>query len=124
ELAAEIETVRARHGATCVLAQDYGTTGWLAFYLPRGTCVVQQNQRIRWVNMGEPDPKLLAGKLLHVDELRPDGHPVLNDLFVKVTQVAQLQRKRGPLVVETYSVDLLEDAKGDVLDRSPPPEAR
>jgi hypothetical protein len=85
---------------------------------------VQQNQRIRWVNMGEPDAKLLAGKLLYVDELRPDGHPVLNDLFAKVTQVAQLQRKRGPLVVETYGVDLLEEAKGDVLDRSPPPEAR
>ena len=124
ELAEGIEAVRARHGATCVLAQDYGTTSWLAFYLPRGTCVAQQNQRIRWVNMGEPDPKLLAGKLLYVDELRPDGHPVLNQLFAKVTQVAQLQRKRGPLVVETYGIDLLEGAKGDVLDRSPPPEAR
>jgi hypothetical protein len=41
-----------------------------------------------------------------------------------VTQIAQLQRKRGPLVVETYGIDLLEGAKGDVLDRSPPPEAR
>ena len=30
----------------------------------------------------------------------------------------------GPLVVETYSVELLEGAKGDVLDRSPPPEAQ
>jgi hypothetical protein len=124
ELAAEIEAVRARSGATCVLAQDYGTTGWLAFYLPRGTCVVQQNQRIRWVNMPEPDPKLLAGKLISVDELRPDGHPALDELFAKVTQIAQLQRKRGPLVIETYGIDLLEGAKGDVLDRSPPPEAR
>jgi hypothetical protein len=105
-----------------VLAPDYGTTGWLAFYLPRGTCVVQQNQRIRWANMPEPDPKLLAGKLIYVDELRPDGHPFLNDLFTQVTRVAELQRKRGPLVVETYGVDLLEGAKGDVLDRSPPPE--
>ena len=122
ELAAGIEAERARHGATCVLAQDYGTTGWLAFYLPRGTCVVQQNQRIRWANMPEPDPKLLAGKLLYVDELRGDGHPALNDLFAQATQVAQLQRKRGPLVVETYGVDLLEGARGDVLDRSPPPE--
>src|SRR6185436_1317882 len=93
ELAAEIEAVRARSGATCVLAQDYGTTGWLAFYLPRGTCVLQQNQRIRWVNMPEPDPKLLAGKLISVDELRPDGHPALDELFAKVTQIAQLQRK-------------------------------
>jgi len=123
ELAAEIETVRARSGATCVLAPDYGTTGWLAFYLPRGTCVVQQNQRIRWVNMPEPDAKLLAGKLLYVDELRADGS-ALGDRFAKVTQIAQLQRKRGPLVVETYGIDLLEGAKGDVLDRSPPPEAR
>ncbi|MBR0844202.1 glycosyltransferase family 39 protein [Bradyrhizobium liaoningense] len=124
ELAAEIEAVRARTGASCVLAPDYGTTGWLAFHLPRGTCVAQQNQRIRWVNMGEPDPKLLAGKLLYIDELRPDGHPFLDDLFAQVTQVAQVQRKRGPLVVETYSIDLLEGARGDVLDRSPPPEAR
>jgi hypothetical protein len=122
ELAAGVEAVRVHHGATCVLAPDYGTTGWLAFYLPRGTCVVQQNQRIRWVNMPEPDPKLLAGKLIYVDELRDDGHPALDDLFTQVTQVAQLQRKRGPLVVETYGIDLLEGARGDVLDRSPPPE--
>jgi 4-amino-4-deoxy-L-arabinose transferase-like glycosyltransferase len=124
ELAAEIEAVRARVGASCILAPDYGTTGWLAFYLPRGTCVVQQNQRIRWVNMAEPDPKLLAGKLLYVDELRAGGHPFLDDLFAMVTRVAELQRKRGPLVIETYGIDLLEGAKGDVLDRSPPPEAR
>src|ERR1700730_263130 len=55
-MADEIEAVRARVGATCVLAPDYGTTGWLAFYLPNGTCVAQQTQRIRWVNMPEPTP--------------------------------------------------------------------
>ena len=75
ELAAEIEAVRLRVGAGCVLAPDYGTTGWLAFYLPKGTCVVQPTQRIRWVNMPEPDPALLAGKLLYVDEMRPGGQP-------------------------------------------------
>ena len=79
ELAAEIEAVRVRVGATCVLAPDYGTTGWLAFYLPRGTCVVQPTQRIRWVNMPEPDPALLAGKLLYVDEVRPGGQPYLTE---------------------------------------------
>ena len=64
-----------RVGATCVLAQDYGTTGWLAFYLPKGTCVAQQNQRIRWVNMPEPDAAQLEGKLLYVDEARAGGQP-------------------------------------------------
>ncbi len=52
-----------RVGATCVLAPDYGTTGWLAFYLPKGTCVAQQSQRIRWVNMPEPDCGAACGKV-------------------------------------------------------------
>ncbi len=29
---------------------------------------------------------------------------------------------RGPLMIETYALDLLDGAKGDVLDHSPPPE--
>jgi hypothetical protein len=105
-----------------VLAPDYGTTGWLAFYLPKGTCVLQQAQRIRWVNMPEPDPALLAGKLLFVDEVRPGGHPQLKQIFTRVEQVAELPRKRGPLTIETYALELLDGARGDVLDRSPPPE--
>ena len=52
----------------------------------------------------------------------PDGHPAVHDLFAKVTQVAQLQRKRGPLVIETYALNLLSGPKGDVFDHSPPPE--
>jgi 4-amino-4-deoxy-L-arabinose transferase-like glycosyltransferase len=122
ELAGEIEAVRARVGAGCVLAPDYGTTGWLAFYLPKGTCVVQPTQRIRWVNMPEPDPALLAGKLLYVDEARPGGRPYLNEGFARVEQVAELKRMRGPLTIETYALDLLQGPKREVLDRSPPPE--
>ena len=121
ELADHIEAVRSRTGATCVLAPDYGTTSWLAFYLPRGTCVVQPTQRIRWVNMGEPDPALLKGPLLFVDETRP-VQPYLKDRFAQVERVAELPRKRGPLTIETYALDLLREPKADVLDRSPPPE--
>ena len=122
ELARGIEAVRLREGAGCVLAPDYGTTGWLAFYLPKGSCVAQQGQRIRWVNMPEPDPSLLKRKLLYVDEARPSLQPYLQDRFAKVEEVAQLPRRRGPLTIETYALDVLEGAKGEVLDRSPPPE--
>jgi Dolichyl-phosphate-mannose-protein mannosyltransferase len=122
ELADGIEAVRRRVGASCVLAPDYGTTGWLAFYLPKGTCVVQPTQRIRWVNMPEPDPALLAGKLLFVDEVRPGGRPYLKPTFARIERVAELPRKRGPLTIETYALDLLEGPEGEVLDRSPPPE--
>jgi 4-amino-4-deoxy-L-arabinose transferase-like glycosyltransferase len=122
ELAREIERVRLRVGARCVLAPDYGTTGWLSFYLPKGSCVVQPTQRIRWVNMPEPDAALLAGKLLYVDEARPVASPYVTDHFGRIEQVAELTRKRGPLTVETYALRLLEDPVGSVLDRSPPPE--
>jgi Dolichyl-phosphate-mannose-protein mannosyltransferase len=122
ELAAEIEAVRERTGAVCVLAPDYGTTSWLAFYLPRGTCVVQPTQRIRWVNMAEPDPTQLTGKLLWVDEARLLAQPYVTDTFGKVERVAELERMRGPLVIETYELDLLEDARRPVLDDYPPPE--
>ena len=123
ELASQIEAVRVRLGATCVLAPDYGTTGWLAFYLPRGTCVVQPTQRIRWVNMPEPDPAQLTGKVLYVDEARALGPPLyLQNSYTRIERVAELPRKRGPLVIETYALDLLEDAKGEVIDHTLPPE--
>jgi len=111
--------VRIRVGATCVLAPDYGTTGWLTFYLPKGSCVVQPTQRIRWVNMPEPDRSLLAGKLLYVDEARSVERPYLKRVFARVERVTELKRMRGPLTVETYALDLLDDAKGEVLNDSP-----
>jgi 4-amino-4-deoxy-L-arabinose transferase-like glycosyltransferase len=122
QLASEIEAVRARLGAACVLAPDYGTTGWLAFYLPKGSCVLQPTQRIRWVNMPEPDPARLSGKLLYVDELRASVPQYLDETFSYIERVAELPRKRGPLTIETYGLDLLDGAKRDVLDNSPPPE--
>ena len=122
ELARQIEAVRSRVGAACVLAGDYGTTGWLMFYLPKGTCVLQRNERIRWVNMPEPDPARLGGKLLYVGEPSAATHAMLTQNFSRVEKVAELSRMRGPLLIETYQLDLLEGATGDVLDHSPPPE--
>jgi len=122
ELAGQIEVVRQRVGAQCILAPDYGTTSWLIFYLPRGTCVLQPTQRIRWVNMPAPDPVLLAGKLLFVDELRNQRQPYLDQTFSHIERVAEFPRKRGPLTIETYGLDLVDGARRDVLDNSPPPE--
>ena len=122
ETAREIEAVRLRTGATCVLAPDYGTTSWLAFYLPKGSCVAQQAQRIRWINMPEPEAKSIGGKLLYVDDSWPRGRPFLKDFFARVENVGEVQRKRGPLLIETYMLMLLEGPNGEVFDRTPPPE--
>jgi hypothetical protein len=122
KLAGEIEAVRARVGASCVLAMDYGTTAWLSFYLPPGTCVQQAIQRIRWVNFPSPAPEQLAGKLLFVDEAQLGLRPYVTQRFGRVAQAVQLPRMRGPLVIETYAVYELSEPKGQVFDDSPPPE--
>lgn len=122
ELAAQIAAAQRRTDAACVLAKDYGTTSWLMFYLPKGTCVLQYNERIRWVNMPAPDATALSGKLLFVDEPKPEVQTLLAERFARVEVVGEVVRKRGPLVVETYRLTLLEGAKGDALDNSPPPE--
>ena len=119
ETASEIEKVRVRVGATCVLAPDYGTIGWLAFHLPKGTCVAQQNQRIRWVNMPEPSAAQLAGKLLYVRDVVQAS---LKDAFARVDKVAEVTRKRGPLLIETYALDVMERPTDGVFDHRPPPE--
>mgnify|MGYP006883598663 CR=1 FL=1 len=49
DLAGEIEALGRRAGAVWLLTPDYGPAGWLAFYLPKGPCVVQPTQRLRWV---------------------------------------------------------------------------
>jgi len=71
------------HRGGCVAWPDYGTTGWLAFYLPKGTCVVQPTQRIRWVNMPEAGSEAARfSRAAHVDEARPGGRPYLaGDLY-------------------------------------------
>lgn len=120
EMVAEIDAVRQRVGAGCVLADDYGTTSWLAFYLPKGACVAQRTHRFRWVNMPEPDKAQLGGKLLLVGE--PDA-PMLTGSpsgFDRVERIGAVARKRGPLVIERIDLDLLEGAKGDVFDRRRP----
>jgi hypothetical protein len=43
-------------------------------------------------------------------------------MFSHVERIAEVQRKRGPLVIESYALYVLEGPTGDVFDRSPPPE--
>lgn len=121
-LATEIEALRRANGAGCVIGPDYGTTSWLKFYLPHDICVESRIQRIRWVNMPPPDPAALAGKLIYVDELGR-SQTGMQALYTRFEKLAIVPRKRGPLVIENYEIDLMEGPKsGEVLDTSPPPE--
>jgi hypothetical protein len=118
-VADEIALIRDRAGASCVLAGDFGTTAWLMFYLPTGSCVTQRGERIRWVNMPDPASALLHGKLLFVSANVPAWRYLG---YHYRTPVTHLERKRGPTTIESYELVLLEAQPGDVFDRHPPPE--
>ena len=119
ELAAEIEAMRAKSGVRCVLAQGYGVTSWLRFYLPKGTCVEQHFERIRWINAPPPNADQLTGRLLYVDDELANW-PRVAQSFNHVEKVATLERKRGPLTIETFQIDVVAEPKGDVLAPLPP----
>ena len=72
--------------------------------------------------MPEPDAVQLAGKLLYVYQAGLGETPLLKNKFVRIDRVSEVQRKRGPLVIETFVLDLLGGSKGEVFDRSPPSE--
>jgi len=120
DLANEIETLRIKQNANCVMAADYGTTSWLMFYLPKGTCVAQYQQRYRWTFMNEPDADLLKGRAILIGPagaLTPQRAS-----YARIEKLAELSRKRSGVAIETYQADLLEGPRGEVLDRSRPPE--
>ncbi|RTL51118.1 MAG: glycosyltransferase family 39 protein [Bradyrhizobiaceae bacterium] len=119
-MARDIEAAREVLGATCVLANDYGTTSMLMFYLPKGSCIAQYSGRIRWENLPEPDDALLRGRVLMVGMRNADT--ILQDKYARTERLQDLTRTRLGAVIETYELDLLERAKGATLDRSPPPE--
>lgn len=120
DMAQEIEGMRKLTGAACILGQDYGSTAWMMFYLPKGTCVVQRGDRYRWSSAFEPNPSFLTGKLLLVGFF--NGPARLKDDFARIEKIGDVTRKRSGVAIETYEVDIAENARGDALDRSQPPE--
>jgi 4-amino-4-deoxy-L-arabinose transferase-like glycosyltransferase len=124
ELAQDIAAHRLALDARCVVATNYGLTAWLSFYLPRGTPVVQMNERIRWVNMPEPDPALFSGRVLYVGDPNIDPTPELRTRYATVEPEGQVIRSRNGQSIEAYRIDLLSGLKADPLDRLPPPELR
>ncbi|MCX7307531.1 MAG: glycosyltransferase family 39 protein [Afipia sp.] len=120
DLAQKIEDMRKSTGARCILGQDYGSTAWMMFYLPNGTCVAQRGDRYRWTNAPEPDADLLEGKMLLVGFA--NGPIRLKQDFARIEKIGDLKRKRRGTVIESYEIDLAEGPTGDVLDHSPAPE--
>ncbi|MBI1212291.1 MAG: glycosyl transferase [Alphaproteobacteria bacterium] len=115
-LASEIEQARVQAGAQAIITTDYKATGWLTFYLPSPTPVIEINQRIRWANEPAPDKRLLAGPLLYVCKNECPGLSNIRQKFSAVALLDTFTRRRGALSIDSYSVYRAAQANGPVLD--------
>ena len=114
------------------IRKDYATSTWVVFSAarsqrpgafrnpkdatPKETCPFCEGHEAM------TPPEVLAYR----DGGKPNGPGwsirCVPNKFPALERVGEVQRKRGPLVIETYALDLLDGPKFEVLDRSPPPE--
>ena len=109
ELAAQIEAERARLGVTTLISTSYALTAWLSYYMPPGTRVVQINDRIRWVNMPQPDRSQLE-RALYVVGPRADRHRVniARRHYRVLEPITEIARMRRGAVIETFQLYLAD----------------
>ena len=115
DLAHKIDDMRAGVGAPVVLATDYSLAGELAYYLPSKTAVHQINERIRWVNEPQPDPRLFNAQMIYVCKNGCGYVPLLPQRFRQVEFLGTLPRSRGGVTIEHYSVYRLAGPIGPAL---------
>jgi 4-amino-4-deoxy-L-arabinose transferase-like glycosyltransferase len=107
----EVEALRRQTGAKGIVTTNYAQTGWLAFYLPSGTRVVELTERDRWHQEPPPAPDLMAGPVLYVTESWRDLKETVAERFARITLLARISRLRGDAVVEDYLVYRADGAR-------------
>jgi 4-amino-4-deoxy-L-arabinose transferase-like glycosyltransferase len=111
----DIEILRAQNNAGAVLTTSYELTGWLSFYLPSRSPVIQVNERFRWLNEPAPAPDIFQGPLLYVTQLRNDQAGMLAERFREVTPLAHIGRYRNGATFDEYRIYRVEGPAADPL---------
>jgi hypothetical protein len=116
ELATKLDDVRTRIGAPIVLTSEYGIAGWLQFYLPSHPTVAQFNERVRYIDLPQPDPALFRGTSMYVCKTPCYAVWQLRQRFSNVDLVTTLPRERHGVIIDGYSAYSLSGPTGQVLD--------
>ena len=111
----DIEILRAQNNAGAVLTTSYELTGWLSFYLPSRSPVIQVNERFRWLNEPAPADDAFRGPLLYVTQIRNDQSEMLAQRFREVTPLAHIGRYRNGATFDEYRVYRVEGPTADPL---------
>jgi 4-amino-4-deoxy-L-arabinose transferase-like glycosyltransferase len=116
-VAAQIDALRKAQGAGAILTTGYAQTGWLSFYLPSNTPVIQLNERERWLAEPPLQTWLLEAPVLYVTEDWRDQSRLVGERFAEVTQIARIPRLRNGKLIEEYLVYRAQRPIRPVLDQ-------
>jgi 4-amino-4-deoxy-L-arabinose transferase-like glycosyltransferase len=103
ELAAEVEAVRQREGASFVACDQYGVAAELARSLPAGVAVVGIEPL--WARFDLPHASLVGQRGILVRSGRDGDQP----------EIAEVPRRRGVDVVQTYRTERINGTESAVL---------
>jgi 4-amino-4-deoxy-L-arabinose transferase-like glycosyltransferase len=115
-VADQIDAVRVRSGARGILTTDYTLDGWIKFYRPSHTPVEQMDERVRWTNEPEPDPRVFSGPLIYVCDHSCWKLPRVRSRFGDVRLVATVDRLSRGRAVSHYQIYRLSNPIGPVFD--------
>jgi 4-amino-4-deoxy-L-arabinose transferase-like glycosyltransferase len=118
ELGSRIDAIRAEIGAPAVLAENHALAGWLSFYLPSHPPVIQVTERFRWANEPPPAPELFKGPLLYICPAAATEARFVTGRYRMVEKIALVERQRGGVVIERYSIFRVAEPIGDPLDQA------
>ena len=117
-IADRVRALRDEAGARVVLAPDYSTTVLLWRHMPKGAEVHQIAERVRWTNEPPPDPRLFDGPIVIVARGAPGGRleTLLRERYGQVRVLDEIRRTVRGIPLETYSVYLVTQPRGPVLN--------
>ena len=114
-VAAVVDGLRAREHAAAIVTTNYALTGWLSFYLPGHTPVVQLNERLRYLDQNTPDPNLFQKPLIYVSQTRNEMSGFLASRFADIVPLAHITRARNGVALDQFAVYRLDKPKTAVL---------
>jgi hypothetical protein len=110
DFAQRVDQIRQDNGARWIATSSFATTAQLSYALKdRNVPVVQLNERLRYLHLGQPDPALLQTPALYVDLQRRERSDLLTALFRSVTPLSPVTRGPDAAPYATYAIKRLAE---------------
>lgn len=119
DVASQVQVLRIATHSDAILATDYASTSWFAFYAPAHPPVVQIGEEYRWPDAPVPPASLFARPALYIAELSRDRHDLLAGHFTRIDEIARIDRKREGVPIAHYVVYRVGGLMGNPAGRMP-----